>query len=253
MIKRNSQAFENMFPCLGLLQVILCPPPNDIFLMIQIILQDLFQAQYLWRTIDNRHHVEGKTGLQRCQFVEIIQNNRSTGIAADINDNPHPITIGFITQGDNAVDFLFMDQIGNPFHHLGFVDHVRNFGNNDPFAPGLFSLNVDFTTQHNRSAAVFVCVANTGLAHNNATGWKIGSRQCLHQVGGGGIRMIHQHMQGRNRFRQIMRRNIGGHPNRNPGRTVDQQIREARWQNNRFFFGAVVIILKINRVFVDVA
>ena len=49
-----------------------------------------------------------------------------------------------------------------------------------------------------------------------------------------------------------MGRNIGGHAHGNTARTIDQHIGKARRQNRGFAIFAVVIVLKINRVFFDI-
>ena len=50
-----------------------------------------------------------------------------------------------------------------------------------------------------------------------------------------------------------MRRNIGRHPNRNPGRAVGEQVRKRRRQHHRLVFLLIEIWLKIDRVLVEIA
>ena len=47
-------------------------------------------------------------------------------------------------------------------------------------------------------------------------------------------------MQGGDNLGQVVRWNVRGHPDGNPGRPVNQQVREARWQNDWFAFGAII-------------
>ena len=49
-----------------------------------------------------------------------------------------------------------------------------------------------------------------------------------------------------------MRRDVGRHADGNAARTIDQHVRKACGQNRRFFLLAVVVVLKIDRVLVDV-
>ncbi len=46
--------------------------------------------------------------------------------------------------------------------------------------------------------------------------------------------------------------NIGGHANCNPARTIDQHIWKTGRQHAWLFLFAVVIVLKINSIFVDI-
>ena len=56
-----------------------------------------------------------------------------------------------------------------------------------------------------------------------------------------------------NHFRDVMRRDIGGHTNGNTGRTVDQQIRNTGRQYRRLSFLTVVVRNEVNRVFFDIS
>ena len=49
-----------------------------------------------------------------------------------------------------------------------------------------------------------------------------------------------------------MRRNIRGHADRDPGRTVEQQVGQAGGQDERLLERAIEVIAKIDRIFVDV-
>ena len=52
-------------------------------------------------------------------------------------------------------------------------------------------------------------------------------------------------------FAQVVGRNTGGHTHRNTLAAIHQQVRELGRQDNWFFFGAVEVVRKINRVLID--
>ena len=52
---------------------------------------------------------------------------------------------------------------------------------------------------------------------------------------------------------QVVRRNVGGHPNRDPGRAVCEQVREVRREHGRLFHLAVEVRFEVDRLAVDVA
>ena len=52
---------------------------------------------------------------------------------------------------------------------------------------------------------------------------------------------------------QVVRRDVGGHADRDAGRAVDQQVGEARRQDRRLLRAAVVVGLEVDGVLVDVA
>ena len=49
-----------------------------------------------------------------------------------------------------------------------------------------------------------------------------------------------------------MRGNIGCHPDSNPRGTIDQKIREPSRQNSWLLFTAIIVVLKVNRILIDV-
>ena len=49
-----------------------------------------------------------------------------------------------------------------------------------------------------------------------------------------------------------MRRNVGGHTDRDAGSTVDEQVRERRWENRRLCSGLIIVGDKVDRVLVHV-
>ena len=65
-------------------------------------------------------------------------------------------------------------------------------------------------------------------------------------------RVVDQRDAGVDHFAEIVRRDIGRHPDRDTAGAVDQQIGEARRQDDRLFLRAVVIGLVVDGVFVDV-
>jgi hypothetical protein len=61
------------------------------------------------------------------------------------------------------------------------------------------------------------------------------------ELGAAQIRGIEQLDQCRAHLAEVMRRNIGGHPDRDTRRSIDQQIRQARGEDDRLGLRPVVI------------
>ena len=87
---------------------------------------------------------------------------------------------------------------------------------------------------------------------NDPASWKIRTRHEFHQLIQTGRGMPKQVDQCINQLAQIMRRNFRSIPRRDPGRTVNQKIGNAGWQDSRLFFGIVKVQRHINRIFVDI-
>ena len=65
--------------------------------------------------------------------------------------------------------------------------------------------------------------------------------------------IVDQRDAGVDHLAEIVRRDVGRHADRDAAGAVDQEVREFRRQNRRFFFGIVVVRLEIDGVLVDVA
>ena len=68
-----------------------------------------------------------------------------------------------------------------------------------------------------------------------------------------GVRVLEQPLHAVGDLAEVVRRDVGGHPDRDPGRAVHQQVREAGRQDHRLLRAAVVVVLEVDGVLVDVA
>src|SRR5207244_10413677 len=59
-------------------------------------------------------------------------------------------------------------------------------------------------------------------------------------LGAGEVRVLDQPDAAADHLAQVVRRHVGGHADGNPGRSVDEEVRERRWQYGRLFGGLVV-------------
>ena len=75
----------------------------------------------------------------------------------------------------------------------------------------------------------------------------------FHQLAGGGIRFIQQAHTGSGHFAQVVRRNVGGHANRNAGGAIQQYVRQTRRHDLRFFKRAVEVRLPLDRALLQFA
>ena len=98
---------------------------------------------------------------------------------------------------------------------------------------------------------------DTASAQNHGTGRKIRSLDNIHDFFD--IRcsvifdtVIDDLYHAVNGLPEIMRRDIGGHADRDTGRTIDQKIGKTGRHNNRLFFRIIKVWNKVDRIFIDV-
>ena len=112
--------------------------------------------------------------------------------------------------------------------------------------------NCDLAAHDDGAAAEMIGAADADTAEDDAAGGKIRPRHDADQVVDAHFRVVDQRHGGVDDLAQIMRRDIGRHADGDAARAIDQQVGEARRQDHRLSFIAVVVRLEIDGVAVDV-
>ena len=95
-------------------------------------------------------------------------------------------------------------------------------------------------------------VQNALAAQDGSTGREIRTRHQLHDLDKRRSGVTYQRNCGVDDFRQIMRRAVGRHADRDTGTAVDEQVRNTGGQHFRFVFTVIVIRAKVDGFLVDV-
>ena len=90
-------------------------------------------------------------------------------------------------------------------------------------------------------------------ADDDAAGREVGPLEVLHQPGGLDLRVVDVGDDRVDRLAQVVRRDVRGHADGDPGGAVDQQVREAGRQDQRLEARLVVVRRERDGVGVDVA
>ena len=86
-------------------------------------------------------------------LVQLIQDDLGVGILAHIDHDAHSLAVGLIVQVTDALDPLFLDQVGNVLNEACLVDHVGDLGHDDLGAAILLFLNGGAAAQGDLAAA----------------------------------------------------------------------------------------------------
>jgi len=95
-------------------------------------------------------------------------------------------------------------------------------------------------------------LANAFRAKNQAGCGEIGSRQILHQVGNGRLRMVNQIGDGVCHLPQVVRGHVGRHADGDAAAAVTDEVRKLARQHHRLHRGLVVVGLPVHCVFIDI-
>ena len=213
--------------------------------------QRVLQAHLPWTAFMQRHEIHGEGGLQLRHAVKLVQHHFRGRIALQFNDNAHPRTVAFVAQIGNAFHRLGAHQFGDFLKQRRLIDLIGDFRNRNQLAITAHFLNLGPRAQWYGTAPRLERCANAGTAQNQRPGRKIRPGHDFHQFFQGQGWIGDQRQSRIQNLGRVMRRDIGGHANRNAARAIDQQIGEGRWQNARFIHAFIVIRLEIDRVFID--
>ena len=238
----------------GFFQAVERAAGNDFAAVAQKFAQDLFQIKQARLAVHQRHHIDAEAVLQLGEFVELVQYHFGVFVAFQLDHHAHTGFVRFVAQFADAFQYFIAHQLADFFHQLGFVYLIGDFIDDNRFALAVFAdgLDMGFRPHHYAAAAAAVAFAHAGQAVDGGAGGEVGGFDDVDQLINIGIRFGQQFQAGINRIIQIVRRNIGGHAHRDAFGAVYQQRGDARRQNQRLAFTAVVVGAEINRFFFDV-
>ncbi len=249
---RDREADQNVGAVARLVEQELGAARDDLFAERHEGREHVPQVHHLRTAAVERHHVGAERGLQRRELVELVQHDVGHRVALDLDHDAVAFAVGLVAQRRDAVDLLLAPQFADALDHRGLVHLIRDLGDDDRLAIAAQRLDRGLAAHDDRAAAGVIGRADAGAAENDAAGREVRPRDDLDQVVDRERRIVDQRHAGVDHFARIVRRNVGRHADRDAARAVDQQVREARRQHHRLLFGAVVIVLEIDRVLIDV-
>ena len=105
---------------------------------------------------------------------------------------------------------------------------------------------------HEAAAAGAVGLEDSGAAVNDSGGREVGALHEFQNFGELRVGIVHQRDGGVDDLGEIVRRNFCGHADGDSVGAVDQKIGNARGQNVRLDFAAVVVVVEIDGLFVEI-
>src|SRR5690606_3449016 len=138
----------------------------------------------------------------------------------------HAVLVGLIAQLGDALELLFLDQLGDLLDQPRLVDLVWNLGDGDRLAAVVGHFDLGLGADAHAAAAGAVAGDDTGGAVDDARGREIRAGDVFHQAIDIDLGIVDQRNAGVDRLGEIVRRDVRRHADRDAGRAVDQQVRE---------------------------
>ncbi|MNI21319.1 hypothetical protein D3C73_748370 [compost metagenome] len=221
--------------------------------MLQEVIDHLLQVEQAGLAIDQRHQVHPEGVLQLRVLVQVVQHNLGHLAALELDDQAHAVLVGLVANIGDTFDLLVVDELGNAFLQRLLVDLVGNRVDDDGLAVALFHVFEVRLGAHDDAAATrAIAFAHAGHAIDDAARGEVRRRDDLDEFIDRAGRIAQAIQAAVDHFLQVVRRNIGGHAHGNTRTAVDQQVGQARRQQQRFLFATVVVGAEVHRFLVDV-
>ncbi len=241
-----------MQPLQALAPPVLGPPPHHVQPVRHVDLEQLAQPEHSRLPVDQGHVVDAEGLLHRRQPVKLGQHGVRVKAAAHLDDQVQAaVAVGQVLQVGDAVELLGLDQVLDPGHDLLRADRVGQLGDHDPGTPRGQLLHHRRGPAAEDAPAGLVGLPDTLQAHDPPAGGQVRPGHEPHQGIQGRGRVPDQMPRRGDDLDQVVRRHVGGHPDRDAGRAVDQEVRYARGQHVGLGLAAVVVRHEVDGVLVD--
>ena len=130
----HGQTTEDMAAVTGLAQFKRGAARDDLFAEVDEGRQELAQGQLFRATAVQRQHVRAKAGLHLGEAEQLVQDDLGRGVAFQLDHNTDADAVGFVLDAADTFEFLFADQFGDLFDHIGLVHLIGNFVQNNRIA-----------------------------------------------------------------------------------------------------------------------
>ena len=251
--QRNGQAFEYMPALARLTQIEHRAPCHHFTAVVEEYLDQILQIAKLGLAVDQRHHIDTEGVLQLGLLVQVVEHHFRHFAALEFNDQAHAGLVRLILNVADALDFLFVYQLGHALLQRLFVDLVGQLIHDDGLAlPFVDVFKMAFGPHDDFAAPGAITIFDAVDAVNNAGCREVRCWNNVHQIVDGCLGIAQQMQTGVDHFVEVMRRDIGCHAHGNTARPVDQQIGNAGGQNQRFLFRPIVVGAEVHGLLVQI-
>ena len=192
--------------------------------------------------------------MQLGQLVEVVEHHLGHFAALQFDHQAHAGLVRLVLNMADALDLLFVHQLGHALLQRLLVDLIGQLVNDDGLALALVDvLEVALGTHHHAATAGAVAFLDAVDAVDDAGRGEVGRGNDLHQLVDGSLGVLQQMQAAVHYLIEVVRRDIRGHAHGNTRGAVDQQIRQAAWQHQWLALGAVVVRAEVHGLLVDVA
>ena len=217
----------------------------------------LVEPQRAGDSVDQGQHVRAERVLQLGVLVQVVQDDLGDRIPLQHDDEPLAGTAaGLVAHIRDAGNPAVAHQLGDLQRQVVRIDLVGELGGHQAGTALAVLLHLDHRTHGDRPAPGAVGIVDPSAADDLRPGREVGALnpldQRLEQLVVRGIVVIQEPLDAGGELPQVMRRDLGRHPDRDALGAVDKKVREPAGQYHRLPGAPVVVRPEVDGVLVDV-
>src|SRR5699024_9071679 len=226
--------------------------PDHVEAVVDVDLEQFAQAQGLRLAVDEGDVVDAEGFLHRREPVELLQDGFGVEAVLQLDDQAQTlIAVGEVLQVRDSLESLGLHQLLDAADDLLRSHVVGEFGDDQAVASGRDLFDGDRGAGLETAASTFVGVPDAVETDDGAAGGQVRSGDDLHELVQGRVRFGDQMARGGHDLAEVVGGHVGGHPDRDAGGAVHQQVRERGGQDFGFGLLSVVVRLEVDDVLVD--
>ena len=250
--QRNLEPFQDMGPGLGFVQLELRPADDHFLAVVDIKLDKLGNIHHPRLAVIERQHVAVKGLLQFSVLVQQIDHRLRNHIAFQLDHDTHAVFVRLVAQVGHAFNITIIHQRSDIFNQVGFVDLVRNRGDDDLLFVPFQRFDPDLGPAQDLAPSSREQLLDPCGPADIGAGGKVGSGQHFHQLVDSDPGVVQHQLDRFYNFDQIVGRDISGHTDRDTAAAVTEQVRKFCRQDLRLGHRLVIVRHKVDRLLVQV-
>jgi hypothetical protein len=232
-------------------QPVLAAPRDDFDLMRDVHLERLAQVEQARHAVDERNHVRGEVRLHGRVLVELVEHHLRVRVALQVDHQADRVAGREVGDVADALDPPLGDQLVDLRRDRLDRRLERQLGNEDSLRTVAILVDLGVRTHADRPPAGAVALGDAGPPENHRARGEVGPGHEPHEVFDGRVGIVDQVERGVDDLAQVVRRDVGGHADRNAPTPVHQEVREPRRDDERLAVTAVIGLAEIDGVLVD--
>ena len=252
LCERFLEPFQDVGPLQSLPEIESRAPADDGGAVVDKDLEHLDQGKHARTPVHDRQHDHAERILKLRMLVEIVQDDFRLLAAFQFDDDSHPVAVRLVANVGNPIDLLVLNKARNALNGAGFVYLVGNFRNHNLLLVFCRPFDGRFGAHRERASARSVGFLDPLATVDMRSGGKVRAGDNFKNLIQRRVGPLNQQHRGIDQLGKVVRGDIGGHPDRNPGAAVGQQAGNHGRQHGRLFGRLVEVGDEIHRLFCNV-